>query len=295
MLSGYCGTKAAVDALSEALRIWPALQEAYAPYADAFAAEPTLDVAVADLPRPLGPWVRTPADDRLTRLLYRPILAADDEEAMKGERPGQLAEALEPADLGRKLVIRLRSGVLWSDGSREVTALVARVLEVARRCDEERLFGEDTPMLTAGGSAVFDLVIPLLRAQGLSRPMQGVLRSGCYITHDNGNYARFLKQVEQREGLDSSLRAALEVWADGAMRVDALPQSVQEAIRGGLVRPAIEQDSLRRARAQAVELKEGIRAKAREAQLLRWRLRDAIGADLGANCPAMTGAFGTGG
>jgi D-serine dehydratase len=60
---------------------------------------------------------------------------------------------------------------------------------------------------------VFDLVIPLLRAQGLSRPMQGVLRSGCYITHDNGNYARFLKQVEQREGLDGSLRAALEVWS----------------------------------------------------------------------------------
>lgn len=96
---------------------------------------------------------------------------------------------------------------------REVTALVERVLEVARRCDEERLFGKDTPMLTAGGSAVFDLVIPLLRAQGLSRPMQGVLRSGCYITHDNGNYARFLKQVERREGLDSSLRAALEVWS----------------------------------------------------------------------------------
>ena len=97
--------------------------------------------------------------------------------------------------------------------AREVTALVQRVLEVARCCDAQNLFGDDSVMLTAGGSAVFDLVVPLLRAQGLSRPVLGVLRSGCYVTHDNGNYARFLRQVEQREGLDASLRAALEVWA----------------------------------------------------------------------------------
>jgi peptide/nickel transport system substrate-binding protein len=118
-----------LDALAEALRIWPALQEAYAPFAEAYAAEPTLDVAVTDVPRPLGPWVRTPADDRLAPLLYRPILASDDEEAMRGEHPGQLAESVEAADLGRKLTIRLRSGVAWSDGSREVAALdVVRAL-----------------------------------------------------------------------------------------------------------------------------------------------------------------------
>ncbi|MEY4138733.1 MAG: hypothetical protein RLZZ371_915 [Pseudomonadota bacterium] len=68
-------------------------------------------------------------------------------------------------------------------------------------------------MITAGGSAVFDLVIPLLHLQDLLRPMLGVLRSGCYLTHDHGNYARFLRLVESREGLDASLRPALEVWA----------------------------------------------------------------------------------
>lgn len=97
--------------------------------------------------------------------------------------------------------------------AREVTALVRRVLEVASACDARGLFSDGQVLLTAGGSAVFDLVMPLLQAQGLSRPVQGVLRSGCYIAHDHGNYARFLKQVEQREGLDASLRAALEVWA----------------------------------------------------------------------------------
>jgi D-serine dehydratase len=93
-----------------------------------------------------------------------------------------------------------------------VTALVRRVLEAAWLCDERGLCAEPQFMLSAGGSAVFDLVMPLLRAQGLSRPVLGVLRSGCYITHDHGKYARFLRLLEQREGLDASLRPALEVW-----------------------------------------------------------------------------------
>ncbi|MDM0111937.1 amino acid deaminase [Variovorax sp. J22R133] len=97
--------------------------------------------------------------------------------------------------------------------AREVTALIGRVTQAARACDAENLFCDETIMLTAGGSAVFDLVVPLLRTQGLSRPVQGVLRSGCYVTHDDGNYARFLRKVEDREGLDASLRPALEVWS----------------------------------------------------------------------------------
>lgn len=97
--------------------------------------------------------------------------------------------------------------------SREVTDLVRRVLAIARACDSEGLLAGDQILLTAGGSAVFDLVLPLLQAQGLSRPVWGVLRSGCYITHDHGNYQRFLKLLEQREGLADSLQPALTVWA----------------------------------------------------------------------------------
>lgn len=96
--------------------------------------------------------------------------------------------------------------------ARAVTALVRRVTELVQACDARGLFEADEVLLSAGGSAVFDLVLPLLRLQGLSRPLRGVLRSGCYLTHDHGHYARLLHLVEQREGLDSSLRAALEVW-----------------------------------------------------------------------------------
>jgi peptide/nickel transport system substrate-binding protein len=112
-----------VDALVEALRIWPALEGAEPLYNKAFEAEPTLEVAVTDVALPLGPWVRSPADVRLSRLLYRPILASDDDEARQGKRPEQLAAAIESSDLGRRLVIRIRPGFFWSDGSRPVSAI----------------------------------------------------------------------------------------------------------------------------------------------------------------------------
>lgn len=94
-----------------------------------------------------------------------------------------------------------------------VAELVRRVVDIAKACDAQGLLPEEAPILSAGGSAIFDLVVPLLQGAGLARPFLGVLRSGCYVTHDHGNYRRLLKLVEQREGLSDSLQPALEVWA----------------------------------------------------------------------------------
>jgi peptide/nickel transport system substrate-binding protein len=111
-----------LDALAEALRVWPELEGAAAPYAQAFAAVPTLDVAVSDVPRAVGPFVRCPADERVSRLLYLPILASADLEAAQGKRPGQLAAHLDSAELGRRLTIQIHPAIAWSDGSRPVSA-----------------------------------------------------------------------------------------------------------------------------------------------------------------------------
>lgn len=98
-----------------------------------------------------------------------------------------------------------------------VTHLVRNVVALARAVDAAGWWAPQAEglVLTAGGSAVFDLVLPLLQLQGLSRPVQGVLRSGCYVTHDHGNYRRYLDLLCQREGLDArqALRPALTVWA----------------------------------------------------------------------------------
>ncbi|MGE3820524.1 MAG: ABC transporter substrate-binding protein, partial [Isosphaeraceae bacterium] len=120
---------ARLDALAEALRVWPEIEGTEAPFRAAFAQWPTLDVGVTDVPRDPGPWVRSPADDRVTRLIYLPTLERDDEDAYRGDAHGQLARSLTATDLGSRLVLQLRDDVRWSDGSRPVSAIdVSRAL-----------------------------------------------------------------------------------------------------------------------------------------------------------------------
>ncbi|MEO8058260.1 MAG: alanine racemase [Burkholderiales bacterium] len=93
-------------------------------------------------------------------------------------------------------------------------ALMDRVDAIARHCHEKGLFDSDEVLLSAGGSAIFDLVATRL-TPALGRPVRGLLRSGCYVTHDHGSYKRFVNAVEARLGCarGESLRPALEVWA----------------------------------------------------------------------------------
>ncbi len=105
--------------------------------------------------------------------------------------------------------------------SQAVTALVRRVVEVVQTCHRQALFEGDDVIVSAGGSAVFDLVIPMLQVQLDAGPrVRGVLRSGCYLTHDHGNYHRFMTQVEKRENLSSSLLPAICVWT----QVQSVPE-----------------------------------------------------------------------
>jgi D-serine dehydratase len=95
---------------------------------------------------------------------------------------------------------------------REVGALMRRVTDIALACDRDGLFESGEVLITAGGSALFDLAADGLKPR-LSKPVRGILRSGCYITHDHGSYMNMLKKVEERQHLTSSLKPAIEVWA----------------------------------------------------------------------------------
>lgn len=147
------------------------------------------------------------------------------EVGMAGQRTGcrSLPEALTLARaLAASPAVRLggvecyEGGLAQCDPAHDpvaVTALVRQVQAVVQACDTEDLWQDETCLLSAGGSAVFDLVLPLLQTRHLRRPVQGVLRSGCYLSHDHGRYTRFLRWVEARAGLNDSLRPALLVWS----------------------------------------------------------------------------------
>lgn len=90
--------------------------------------------------------------------------------------------------------------------------LMQRVCDIALACDQQGLFDNEEILMTAGGSAIFDLVTRWLKPQ-LSRPVRGLLRSGCYVTHDHGFYKRMVNAVNSRLRCSEGLQAAIEVWA----------------------------------------------------------------------------------
>jgi len=88
--------------------------------------------------------------------------------------------------------------------------------EIARRCAAEGLFETREVLLTAGGSAYFDLVAARFAEVDLGRPSRVLLRSGCYASHDAGHYARLVARLEGRLPeawrIPGALRPAIEVW-----------------------------------------------------------------------------------
>jgi D-serine deaminase-like pyridoxal phosphate-dependent protein len=70
----------------------------------------------------------------------------------------------------------------------------------------------DRMVLSAGGSAFFDVVVDHLRGPWPSgADVRVVLRSGCYLTHDSGMYER-LSPLPSRDGA-RGFQPAMELWA----------------------------------------------------------------------------------
>ncbi len=96
-----------------------------------------------------------------------------------------------------------------------VDTFLGDLLRVFATCRAETLFAAD-PILSAGGSAYFDLVARGLKTDGVTT----ILRSGCYLTHDTGFYKKLLDHVGERGvlGAAPALKPALEVWAQVVSR-----------------------------------------------------------------------------
>lgn len=92
--------------------------------------------------------------------------------------------------------------------------LMDRVDAVAREALANGWFECDEVLVSAGGSAIYDIVAARL-TPALGMPVRGLLRSGCYVTHDHGTYKRYQAAIDARLGCGQgdSLRAAMEVWA----------------------------------------------------------------------------------
>ncbi|HEX4833465.1 MAG TPA: amino acid deaminase [Trebonia sp.] len=115
-------------------------------------------------------------------------------------------------------------GVLVNDPSPHslgvISGFLARMRELATRAHAEGLFETGQIIVTAGGSCFFDLVAQeLAQAWPPGMPVTTVLRSGCYVTHDEGFY-EWMSPFSRGEAAQGSLRPALRLWA----RVTSRPE-----------------------------------------------------------------------
>ncbi|MYW06569.1 alanine racemase [Streptomyces sp. SID3343] len=100
----------------------------------------------------------------------------------------------------------------YEGGLPDTEAVGAWMRELVAVADEIAELVPGTPIVSAGGSAWFDAVVDVLAPEG--KPLadrQIVLRSGAYISHDDGYYSRVTPFARHPE--EGSLVGALEVWA----------------------------------------------------------------------------------
>ena len=95
-------------------------------------------------------------------------------------------------------------------GEPEIAAFCRRLRAVAGALGD----GNGRCIVTAGGSAYFDVVTRELTARGpgATAPVQVILRSGAYLTHDHGFYGTMSPAGRGAAGAPV-LRPALELWA----------------------------------------------------------------------------------
>ncbi len=68
-------------------------------------------------------------------------------------------------------------------------------------------------VVSAGGSAYFDLVVSALSPDAFPFPVHTILRSGCYVTHDAEMYELTSALAARTSSPGQRLHAALELWA----------------------------------------------------------------------------------
>lgn len=112
-------------------------------------------------------------------------------------------------------------GLMNGSSPAEIEDGVSRFLdslcELAESCDRADRFGPGPVILSAGGSAFYDMVARRFAAVSLTREVLTVIRSGCYLTHDSRMYEdqvpHLLGRSPELAALGMAPRAALELWS----------------------------------------------------------------------------------
>ena len=140
------------------------------------------------------------------------------------DRAAALAVAEAVAGAAPRLALRgvegfegLFHGVDTEETEGQVSRFLDFLVDIAIECERRGLFAAGPVLLSAGGSAFYDLVVERFRAARIAREHMVLTRSGCYLTHDSVLYrdahAALRRRTPQAADLGTGLLPALEVWA----------------------------------------------------------------------------------
>jgi D-serine dehydratase len=111
--------------------------------------------------------------------------------------------------------VEVYEGVLPDEAS--IRSFLENAVDVTGRLAREGRFERSPFILSGAGSAWYDVVADVFSSARFERPVEIVLRPGCYLTHDVGIYREAQAQIKNRnevaKRLESSLIPALQLWA----------------------------------------------------------------------------------
>ena len=130
----------------------------------------------------------------------------------------QLSAVLEALHRWGKTVqlcgVELYEGVLKDEA--DIRELMRRACDVTRTLLEQNRFARRPALLSGAGSAWYDVVAEEFSAARFGDALEIVLRPGCYLTHDVGNYETQQKRILSSNPIARAMRSglvpALHVW-----------------------------------------------------------------------------------
>lgn len=125
----------------------------------------------------------------------------------------ELADALAGVDTLRLVGVAGYEGEVPDATTERVTAWMRRLVALAERLDAAGRFADlDRIVISAGGSAWFDAVADVFaELPELSAPVLKLLRSGAYVSHDDGQYRTLTPFNRVPE--EGALQPAFRLWA----------------------------------------------------------------------------------
>lgn len=111
--------------------------------------------------------------------------------------------------------VEVYEGVLKDEAS--VRALLQTAVDTVTQLAHLKFFERNPVVLSGAGSSWYDIVAEVFSKADIGQPLEVVLRPGCYLTHDVGNYRTAQNEILRRNPvarqMGSGLQPALQLWA----------------------------------------------------------------------------------